>query len=200
MATINNSNITTVLFHPEYERIIPRLKSEEYQELKSSIAENGLYHPIIIHKEGFILDGHHRFKACCELGIEPKFDSKSFENVHTERIFVIDSNLARRQLEPYSRVELVLLKKEQHLKLGKQIMCEAGGKGNMIKWHYHRSAAQGQQSDAFAAEVKQGRETPNSSSCIVISSAPAKEESVFGFIENNKPDKGTNVSYSSFST
>jgi len=79
-------------------------------------------------------------------------------------------------------------------------MCEAGGKGNMIKWHYHRSAAQGQQSDSFAAEVKQGRQTPNSSSCTIVSSAPAKEESVFGFIEDNKPDNGTNVSYPSFNT
>src|SRR5438093_7299034 len=142
MNTVANSNatFTSIRFHPEYERIIPKLKSEEYQELKSSIAENGLYHPIIINKDGFVLDGHHRFKACCELGIEPKLEVMSFDDPHMERIFVIDTNLARRQLEPFSRVELVLLKKEQYLWLGKQKMCEAGGKGNDIKWHYLHSA------------------------------------------------------------
>ena len=41
----NTSSISTIRFHPQYERIIPKLKSEEYQELKSSIAENGLYNP-----------------------------------------------------------------------------------------------------------------------------------------------------------
>ena len=58
-ATIDNAKLT-IRFHPEYEKIVPKLKPEEYQELKSSIAENGLYHPIIINKDGFILDGHHR--------------------------------------------------------------------------------------------------------------------------------------------
>jgi ParB-like chromosome segregation protein Spo0J len=47
-----------IRFHHEYEKIVPKLKLEEYQELKSSIAKNGLYHPIIINKDGFILDGH----------------------------------------------------------------------------------------------------------------------------------------------
>jgi hypothetical protein len=70
-----------------------------------------------------------------------------------ERVFVIDTNLARRQLEPYSRIELVLLKKEQYLKLGKQKMCKAGRKGNMIKWHYRDSTTYEQYYDSFAAEV-----------------------------------------------
>jgi ParB-like chromosome segregation protein Spo0J len=135
--TSKSSAITTIRLHPEYERIVPKLKSQEYQELKDSIAESGLYHPIIINKAGFVLDGHHRFKACRELGIEPKFEVKSFDDPHMERIFVIDTNLARRQLEPFSRVELVLLKKEQYLELGKQRMRQAAGKGNVIKWHYH---------------------------------------------------------------
>jgi hypothetical protein len=191
MTTIPNSNtIPKILFHPEYEKIIPKLTSEEYQELKSSIAENGLYHPIIINKDGFILDGHHRFKACCELVIEPKLEVKNFENVHMERIFVIDTNLARRQLEPYSRVELVLLKKKQHLELGKQRMRQAGEKGNVIKWHYHHSAPQEQYCDLSTAEVKQERGAPGSSSCTGASPAHLLQQVVhgIGFFENNKPD------------
>src|SRR5947209_15212871 len=114
--TANTTTIATntiiIRFHPEYEKIVPRLKPEEYQQLKSSIAENGLYHPIIINKDGFVLDGHHRVRACLELGIEEKkqelkFEVKSFDNPYLEKIFVIDTNLTRRQLEPYSRVELV---------------------------------------------------------------------------------------------
>jgi ParB-like chromosome segregation protein Spo0J len=106
-AASNTTATTTIRFHPEYERIIPKLKSEEYQELESLNAENGIYHPVVINKDGFILDGHHRFKACSQLEIEPKFEVKSF-NAHLERTFVINTNLARRQLEPYSRVELGL--------------------------------------------------------------------------------------------
>src|SRR6266496_2702863 len=90
--TTTTTTITTIIrFHPEYEKIVPKLKSEEYQELKSSIAENGLYHPIIINKDGFILDGHHRFKACSELGIIAEqqqkkaiFEVKNFDSKFKE--------------------------------------------------------------------------------------------------------------------
>jgi DNA modification methylase len=186
-----------IRFHPEYEKIIPKLKPEEYQELKSSIAKNGLYHPIIINKDGFILDGHHRFKACSELGIimlhqrqqqeeeKTKFEVKSFESKYSEKIFVIDANLARRQLEPYSRVELVLLKKEEHLKLGKQRMSKAAEKGNDIKWNYNDSHEQNQQQRYYSTAVaplpkeeEVGNNNNNSNKNI-------------GFIEIDKPDNNT---------
>jgi hypothetical protein len=67
---------------------------------------------------------------------ELKFEVKSFDNPYLEKIFVIDTNLARRQLEPYSRVELVFLKNQEHLKRGKQAMSKAAEKGNVIKWHH----------------------------------------------------------------
>jgi DNA modification methylase len=188
-ATTTTTITTIIRFHPEYEKIVSKLKSEEYQELKSSIAENGLYHPIIINKDGFILDGHHRFKACCELGIitqqeKAKFEVKNFDNSYSEKIFVIDSNLARRQMEPYSRVELVLLKKEEHLKLGKQRMGKAGEKGNVIKWnciHQRHEQQQQQQcyldtsSSATTALEEEEEERNNNNKNIV-------------FIEIDKPD------------
>jgi DNA modification methylase len=203
-----NSTITSIRFHPKYARIIPKLKYEEYQELKSSIVENGLYHPVIINKDGFVLDGHHRFKACRELGIEPKFEVRSFDDPHMERVFVIDTNLARRQLEPYSRVELVLLKKEQYLELGKQRMSEAGEKGNDIKWHYHHLPPCEQYCDLSIAEVKQESGAPSSSSCIGASPAQLQQQRVeggFGFVEIDKPDNGSgsdasSISSSSFNT
>ena len=82
-----------------------------------------------------------------------KFEVKSFESKYSEKIFVIDANLARRQLEPYSRVELVLLKKEEHLKLGKQRMSKAAEKGNDIKWNYNDSHEQNQQQRYYSTAV-----------------------------------------------
>lgn len=41
----------------------------EYQLLKESIAEFGVLIPVEIDRDGNILDGHHRVKACEELGI-----------------------------------------------------------------------------------------------------------------------------------
>ena len=56
----------------EYDKLVPLLSSEEYESLKESIKENGLWLPILCNSEGIILDGHHRFRACIELGIKTK--------------------------------------------------------------------------------------------------------------------------------
>ena len=152
-----------------------------------------------------MLDGHHRVRTCRELGIEEKeeelkFELKSFDNPYLEKIFVIDTNVARRQLEPYSRVELVLLKKQEHLKLGKQAMSKAGEKGNVIKWYHHQQQQHQQQH----------YDVPPST--VAISAAEQEEEKQsknIGFIDFNKPDNddgngssssSLSLSSSSFST
>jgi Predicted transcriptional regulators len=48
----------------EYSSLVPQLSTEEYESLKQSIKENGLWVPIVVNKDGVILDGHHRYKAC----------------------------------------------------------------------------------------------------------------------------------------
>lgn len=49
----------------------PDMQDCEYQSLKQSIQENGQLKEIEL-DEGKIVDGRHRYKACIELGIEPK--------------------------------------------------------------------------------------------------------------------------------
>ena len=100
------NSLITITINPEYESIVPPLSEEEYEALKKSIKENGLCLPIFITEYGVILDGHHRYKICLELGIEPKFEIKRFDNKLDEIEFVIDINLTRRQLTPFQRVEL----------------------------------------------------------------------------------------------
>ena len=98
--------------NPEYANLVPELSLEEYESLKQSIKkENGLYVPIIVNQNGVILDGHHRYKACQELGIEPKTLIREFKDKLDEQLFVIDCNLIRRQLNNFQRTELALKSK-----------------------------------------------------------------------------------------
>ena len=57
-----------VKINPEYASLVSELSPEEYESLKQSIKENGLHVPIIVNQNGIILDGHHRYKVCQELG------------------------------------------------------------------------------------------------------------------------------------
>ncbi len=91
----------------EYLDLIPRPSKEERQALKESIIVDGLHTPLIVNSEGTVLDGHTRYEICQELGIKPSFVTKDFKTKQEEKEFVVTSNLIRRQLNPYQRVELI---------------------------------------------------------------------------------------------
>ena len=90
----------------EYMDLVPSLTSDEYDSLKESIKENGLYMPIIATQYGIILDGHNRFKICEELDIPQKHAIRIFDDTLLEKKFVIECNLKRRQLNDFQKAEL----------------------------------------------------------------------------------------------
>lgn len=98
-----------ITINEEYRLLVHELSSSEYDGLKSSIAQYGQSEPIKINPEGVILDGHHRYRACQELGIEPKFVTRSEEEGDSllEKSFIITVNLNHRNLTPFQRIELV---------------------------------------------------------------------------------------------
>jgi hypothetical protein len=53
---------------PPYQ-ILPDLLPQQYDDLRDSIAENGVDIPKVVDQEGNTLDGFHRQRACDELGI-----------------------------------------------------------------------------------------------------------------------------------
>lgn len=72
----------------------PRMPDAEFDALREDIKANGLRQMIVLH-DGMILDGSHRFRACIEVGVEPRFvdfggtDPVSFvisKNLHTRRM------------------------------------------------------------------------------------------------------------------
>ena len=101
----------SLIINPEYADSVPSLTKEEYEALKQSIIEQGQHLPIIVNNNLVILDGHHRFKICQELELVPKYEIKEFPTLSHEQLFVIDCNLQRRQLTPYTRGILALKSK-----------------------------------------------------------------------------------------
>jgi len=96
--------------NPEYKALIPELLDDEYEKLKESISKNGYWeeYPIIVNDNNEILDGHSRWKACQELGIQPTIKVKHFESKEEEMRFVIETNLNRRHLNAFQKAELAL--------------------------------------------------------------------------------------------
>jgi hypothetical protein len=115
----------------EYQALVPAQTEQEYQSLKQSIKENGFWdsNPIVINSEGIILDGHHRYRACQELGIIFNSCTRiNFANKLQEKLYVINSNLRRRHLNSFQRTELALKSKPILQEIARQNES-LGGKG-----------------------------------------------------------------------
>lgn len=96
--------ITTL---PEYENFVTPLSDSEYAELRASIKAYHLWIPIITNPDGVILDGHHRYKACVEVGEPIRHAIRDFPTKTDEIIFVGECNLKRRQMTSLQRIETV---------------------------------------------------------------------------------------------
>src|SRR5674476_1055121 len=132
--------------NPEYDKLLPKMSDEEFSELKESIQTEGQHYPIVANEDLEVLDGHHRFKACTELGLEPDFEVRKFENKLMEKKFVIEANLRRRHLNNFQLIELAVPLLEIEKALAK-IRQSKGGKTG-------RDMQLGIASDDAAPEIK----------------------------------------------
>lgn len=112
-----------ITINPAYEELVPKVTDDEYRSLLESIKKDGLWYPIVINDIEIVLDGHTRLRACKELGIDPQYIEKVFENTLLERKFIIESNLKRRQLNDFQKSELgiPLLEIEKELAAQRQV-------------------------------------------------------------------------------
>ena len=108
---INGHNKVEIRINNKYASLIPELTREEHESLKESIKQDGLWVPLIVNQDGVLFDGHHRYKVCQELGINPHYIVKEFKDEFYEKLFVIDCNIKRRQLNNFQRIKLALKSK-----------------------------------------------------------------------------------------
>jgi ParB-like chromosome segregation protein Spo0J len=111
-----------ITVNPEYDRQIPKLSEQEYSSLIQSMKQYGQLSPILVNQEGIVLDGHHRFRICHELKIEPQYKVIVFRDKVEERVFVSRSNLEGkgRHLNKFRRTELALKSKSDLSEIAKR--------------------------------------------------------------------------------
>jgi len=75
--------------------LFPMMTDEELANLAADIKANGLFNPIVVDKDGVLIDGRNRDRACEIAGIEPT--TVLFEG-DDPRAYIIASNISRRHL------------------------------------------------------------------------------------------------------
>ncbi len=91
----------TYTIHP-LANLIPAMAPEDFDQLVEGIRTNGLIEPIVLH-EGKILDGRHRYKACQQVDVVPRFEPYTGND---PLAFVIAKNLHRRHLSATQKAML----------------------------------------------------------------------------------------------
>lgn len=88
-------------------QFFPVMSEEEFEALKASIADRGVEVPIIVDQDGNIVDGHHRKRACDELGINCLTEVRNFVNETEKLELALTLNCNRRQLNQKQKRKLI---------------------------------------------------------------------------------------------
>lgn len=91
---VTTSTKTELKSHPAAD-IFPLMMGDEYDRLVKSISADGLEVPIMLH-DGMILDGRNRYRACKEVGAEPR--SVEWKGDGSPADYVWRMNVHRRHL------------------------------------------------------------------------------------------------------
>lgn len=98
-------------------RIFPPMEEDALIALAEDIQKNGQHHPIAL-KDGMVIDGVNRLKACELLGVEPRFTEWNEQG--DLAAWVMGQNLHRRHLEASQRAAVAAEMVEYEKKNGKK--------------------------------------------------------------------------------
>lgn len=107
-----------IVINPKFSNLIPALNPDEYQSLESSIINDGCRDAIVLWNS-IIVDGHHRYEICTKYNIDFNTIQKDFKNEDDAKEWVINNQLARRNVSNYDRSRLALKLEEIHKKEAK---------------------------------------------------------------------------------
>ena len=91
----------------KFQSLIPPLAKEELAQLETNIKADGCRDPMVTWN-GTLLDGHNRYAICQKHGIQFKTVAMDFEDEDAACVWVIHNQFGRRNLQPFTRVELAL--------------------------------------------------------------------------------------------
>jgi len=96
----------TLRVEPKFKDLIPPLNTEEYERLEELILKEGIRDAITTWN-GIIVDGHNRYEIARKHGIDYEIKEKDFTDETEAMMWIIDTQLGRRNLSNLARIELV---------------------------------------------------------------------------------------------
>jgi DNA modification methylase len=91
----------------EFKKLIPPLTPDEYKQLEKNCIEEGIRDAIITWN-GYIIDGHNRYKIAQDWCLIFKLEPKEFKSEQDVKVWMILNQFGRRNIGNYTRAKLAL--------------------------------------------------------------------------------------------
>jgi DNA modification methylase len=91
----------------EFKKLIPPLTPDEYKQLETNCIEEGIRDAIITWN-GYIIDGHNRYKIAQDWCLIFKLEPKEFKSEQDVKVWMILNQFGRRNIGNYTRAKLAL--------------------------------------------------------------------------------------------
>lgn len=149
--------------NPELEKCLPPLSDMEFEKLKTSIQTQGYDEakPIVLWKEypDTIVDGHHRYKICRELEIEPKYIVKSFDSLDKAILYTLQRQIEQRNLSAGQMVVITkqMLPLEEKIKLEEEAKAAQSTAGGDRKSEEYQKSLPAQKSESDSTSKEQAK-------------------------------------------
>lgn len=112
----------SITINPTFRAVIPPLAPEELAQLEQNLLADGCRDPLVtwtpkLRTEGsrvytfaapVLIDGHNRYDICTKHGLKFKTTSLEFDDEQQAMVWIIRNQFGRRNLSPFTRVELAL--------------------------------------------------------------------------------------------
>jgi ParB-like chromosome segregation protein Spo0J len=91
--------IPEIIIDEQFKALLPALDEQTYALLEESLLNNGCLHPLVVWN-GILIDGHNRYEICQKHEIPFATVEKEFESRDEALIWIITTQVARRNLTP----------------------------------------------------------------------------------------------------
>jgi hypothetical protein len=88
---------------PALEKFIVPLHEEEFKQLEKNIRKDGCREPLTVWptpNKDILVDGHNRYKICSKYGIPFRINQINFHNLEEAKVWIINNQMGRRNLNP----------------------------------------------------------------------------------------------------
>jgi hypothetical protein len=107
--SVDRPSMTTpeLTIDPELKSLLPELTREERWQLETSLLDYGCLSPLTAWNN-VVLDGHNRFELCRKHNLPFEVKELTFPSKAEAKSWMLKNQLARRNLTPFQRAEIVL--------------------------------------------------------------------------------------------